>query len=83
MTGLLKIRLLYGTDVGYSGSSDPEGFKMRMHNIWIDDWKYFATEAEMNSDKFAGSFNGLKLPKEVIDKIYTENAIKWYKLNIN
>ena len=76
-------RLLYGTDVGYSGSSNPDGFKKRMHNTWADDWKYFATDSEMTSDKFDGKFAGLKLPREVIDKIYNGNAIKWYKLRIN
>jgi predicted TIM-barrel fold metal-dependent hydrolase len=76
-------RLLYGTDAGYSGSNNPEGFKTRMHKTWFDDWKYFTTDIEMTSDKFAGKFNGLKLPKEVVDKIYSRNAIKWYKLPLN
>jgi hypothetical protein len=75
-------RLLYGTDVGYSGSSNPEGFKKRMHDTWLDDWKYFATDEEMSSDKFRGSFTGLHLPAKVIDKLYRENAIKWYRLKI-
>ncbi len=73
-------RLLYGTDVGYSGSNNPEGFKNRMHDTWTDDWKYFATDEEMTSDNFAGKFTGLKLPKDVVNKIYSRNAIKWYKL---
>ena len=75
-------RLLYGTDAGYSGSSDPERFKKSMHGTWLDDWKYFVTDDEMTSDTFRGTFAGLKLPKEVVDKIYSENAIKWYKLNV-
>jgi predicted TIM-barrel fold metal-dependent hydrolase len=76
-------RLLYGTDEGYSGSRNPDSFKKGMHDIWVDDWKYFATNSEMTSDKFDGKFQGLKLPKEVINKIYHENAIKWYKLPVN
>jgi hypothetical protein len=75
-------RLLYGTDVGYSGSSNPDGFKERMHETWIDDWKYFATDQEMTSTKFRGKFTGLKLPKDVIDKLYNKNAVNWYKLKI-
>jgi predicted TIM-barrel fold metal-dependent hydrolase len=75
-------RLLYGTDEGYSGSSDPERFKKSMHEIWLDDWKYFVTDDERTSDTFRGTFTGLKLPKEVIDKIYSENAIKWYNLSV-
>jgi len=73
-------RLLYGTDAGYSGSSNPDGFKRRMHDTWTDDWKYFTTDEEMTSDKFKGSFTGLKLPKKVVDMIYRENAVKWYRL---
>lgn len=73
-------RLLYGTDVGYSGSSNPDAFKKRMHNTWTDDWKYLATDQEMTSSRFDGKFIGLKLPKKVVDKLYRTNAVKWYKL---
>jgi predicted TIM-barrel fold metal-dependent hydrolase len=76
-------RLLYGTDAGYSGSNDPDRFKKQMHETWLYDWKYFTSADEMTSDKFRGSFQGLKLPKEVVDKIYCENAIRWYKLAVN
>jgi predicted TIM-barrel fold metal-dependent hydrolase len=76
-------RLLYGTDTGYNGSSDPERFKSSVHETWLDDWKYFTSDDQMTSDKFRGIFRGLKLPKEVVDKIYRENAIKWYNLKIN
>ncbi len=74
-------RLLYGTDVTYDGN-DPDGFRTSMHNDWMDDWKYFATDFEMTSPLFDGTFKGLQLPKEVIDKLYRENAVKWYKLTI-
>ena len=76
-------RLLYGTDVGYGDNSDPERFKKSMHVTWLDDWKYFVTDDEMTSDTFRGTFTGLKLPKEVVYKIYSENAIKWYNLSVN
>ncbi len=75
-------RLLYGTDVGYSGSSNPDGFKSSMHNTWMEDWKYFTSDEEMTAPEFRGSFRGLQLPKQVVDKIYNQNAIKWYKLAV-
>ncbi len=75
-------RLLYGTDVGYGGSNNPEAFKKRMHDIWLDDWKFFTSSLMMTSDKFDGKFAGLKLPRRIIDKIYYRNAVKWYKLKI-
>jgi hypothetical protein len=76
-------RLLYGTDAGYDGNTDPEGFMKSMHETWFDDWRYFTSDDEMISDDFKGKFTGLRLPKEVVNKIYSENAIKWYKLNSN
>jgi predicted TIM-barrel fold metal-dependent hydrolase len=75
-------RLLYGTDTDDNGNADPERFRKNMHDTWMDDWKYFTSDEEMTSDKFRGKFTGLKLPKKVVDKIYSRNAIKWYKLNI-
>jgi predicted TIM-barrel fold metal-dependent hydrolase len=73
-------RLLYGTDLADNGSSNGEGLKKRIHETWLDDWKYFATKEEMTSDKFRGKFEGLQLPKDVVDKIYSKNAIRLYKL---
>ena len=73
-------RLLYGTDIGYSGTGYSTAFMKRTHDTWLDDWKYFSTSDEMTSDKFRGTFEGLKLPKEVVVKIFSGNAIKWYKL---
>jgi alpha-galactosidase len=75
-------RLLYGTDIGYSGSRNYEASKKMIHDTWLEDWRYFTTDAVMTSDKFKGKFKGLKLPGEVIDKIYRENAIKWYQLPV-
>lgn len=75
-------RLIYGTDLGDDGTSNGEELARQIHETWINDWKYFTTNTEMNSGNFRGKFTGLHLPKEVIRKIFSENAIKWYKLNI-
>lgn len=75
-------RLLYGTDAGYSEGGNPDNFRKRMHDTWLDDWRYFTTSDVMSSGTFNGVFKGLKLPKRVIDKIYRENAVRWYKLKI-
>ena len=74
-------RLLYGTDLADNGTGNGTGLMKRIHETWLDDWKYFTTKEEMTSDKFRGKFTGLQLPKEVVDKIFSKNAIKWYKLN--
>jgi len=37
-----------------------------------DDWKYFVTDEILTSASVNGDFQGLKLPREVVDKIYRE-----------
>ncbi len=76
-------RLLYGTDLSGDDNSDPARFRDWAHKTWSDDWKYFATRERMTSDDFKGTFEGLHLPRKVVDKIFRENAVKWYKLKIN
>lgn len=74
-------RLLYGTDLSVNESHSREKVAAWVHKTWIDDWKYFTTKDTMTSDMFRGKFEGLQLPKEVVNKIYSGNAIRWYKLN--
>lgn len=76
-------RLVYATDSGISDDSDPENEKRETHNVWLSDWKYFATDETMTSPHVDGEFQGLKLPKKVIDKIYRENAIHWFGIQLS
>jgi hypothetical protein len=75
-------RLLYGTDLSDTDAGGSAKLSDWVHTTWLDDWNYFTSKKVMTSDKFKGTFEGLELPKEVIRKIYSENAIKWYKLDI-
>lgn len=71
-------RLLYGTDIIDRGG-DAELFQKRIHETWLHDWEYLITDNTMKSGLIDGEFKGLKLPKEVVDKIYSENAKVWYQ----
>ncbi len=73
-------RLIYGSDSGFSDSENPEQASNHLHETWIANWKYFATDEVMTASEVDGTFKGLKLPKEVIDKIYRLNAMKWFKM---
>jgi hypothetical protein len=75
-------RLLYGTDLSDMGAGTIQDISNQMHETWIEDWKYFTTDDKMTCRSFKGEFEGLQLPKEVVRKIYSENAIKWYKLSL-
>jgi len=72
-------RILYGTDSGDDGDSEPETLKNNLHEGWMRDWKYFTTNEVMTSPDVNGDFRGLMLPKEVIDKIYHRNAEKLFQ----
>jgi predicted TIM-barrel fold metal-dependent hydrolase len=75
-------RLMYGTDLDDGRADDGEKLGKILHDTWLADWKFFVTDEEMSTGQFDGKFKGLKLPAEVVDKIFSENAIKWYGLRI-
>jgi predicted TIM-barrel fold metal-dependent hydrolase len=69
-------RIIYGSDRGdYEGAEEnPEELKENVHEVWKSDWKFFTTDETMSSWKVDGDFKGLKLPREVVEKIYFKNA---------
>ncbi len=74
-------RVIYATDSGISADANPEDASQSLHNTWLQDWKYFVSDDMMTVDEVKGEFQGLLLPKEVIDKIYRQNAIRWFKMD--
>jgi hypothetical protein len=69
-------RILYGTDQGDFLGTDPDTaeLKANTHQVWIRDWKFLTTDSVMTSWEVEGAFKGLKLPREVVEKIYYKNA---------
>lgn len=74
-------RLLYGTDASIDSASNETKVRERIHAIWLADWKYFVTNEKMTAPQFDGEFEGLQLPKEIVDKIYFANAARCYRIN--
>jgi predicted TIM-barrel fold metal-dependent hydrolase len=73
-------RLLYATDLMSRKQSNPREDMISFHETWMNDWKFFTSDEVMTSNQFDGSFKGLHLTKDVIDKIYRTNAQKWLKI---
>lgn len=71
-------RLVYGTDDGVDAKSNVKKLNQSLHEGRLEDWKFLTTADEMSSKDFAGKFSGLQLPKEVVNKIYHDNAKKWF-----
>jgi hypothetical protein len=69
-------RLLYATDGGIEANADINQNDILARKI--SDWQFFTSNDTTASPDLDQSFKGLKLPKQVIDKIYRINAEKWY-----
>jgi predicted TIM-barrel fold metal-dependent hydrolase len=70
-------RILYATDLDVSEENVEDRIQW-LQNEWRSDWRYFATDSLMSSRNVEGEFMGLDLDREVLEKIYYSNALKWY-----
>lgn len=77
-------RLLYGTDMRYDAMdivnerlTTQQELRKHAHEVWLRHWRFFTTNEKMRVPKVEGEFYGLKLPREVVDKIYYKNAQRW------
>jgi len=68
-------RIIYGTDyeVHDRPEVDPVTTCNSLKRGWINQWIYLATDSTVNNIK------GLKLPSEVIDKIYFKNSNLYFR----
>lgn len=74
-------RLVYGTDKAINSSTDPAGLSKTIHDSWVRDWIFFVTDDAISLPGY-GNLKGLKLPTDVIDKIYYKNAKDWLSAGI-
>ena len=73
-------RFIYATDQGIVVNSDATAKKQQVHDVWLADWRFFVTDDSLSSPHVNGGFRGLKLNKQVVNKIYRENAVRWFKI---
>jgi predicted TIM-barrel fold metal-dependent hydrolase len=71
-----KERVLYGTDCIVNPGDDPKAAAVAIRDKWLSDWKYLATDSVLTVSVVDGPIKGLALPREVIDRIYRENAVQ-------
>lgn len=73
-------RIIYGSDSDIESDNRANEAKTNLHEVWQTDWKYFVSDEKMTSKKLKGTYQGLWLPQEVVDKIFYQNAVKWFKM---
>jgi hypothetical protein len=71
-------RLIYGTDIIVDDKTDSAQMRKTAHDTRLTHWKFFTSDERLESSSVDGAFKGLKLPREVVDKIYFKNAEKWF-----
>ncbi len=71
-------RVLYGTDLEIEEHHDPTEYTKQMHEKWTSDWIYLSTDSLIVVDGISKPVKCLNLPQKVLEKIYWENARKWY-----
>ncbi|MAZ28682.1 MAG: hydrolase [Cytophagaceae bacterium] len=74
-------RIIYGTDVIDDGSMKADEVADKFEKLWNFHWEFFSTDNLMQAPEFEGTYRGLALPDEVLQKIFRENAIKTYNLS--
>ena len=76
-------RIMYGTDITLSVKDTVYSrVTSGMRAIWMDHWAYLATDSSVVVKALGGKeVKGLQLPREVIDKIYRQNAECFFSLN--
>jgi hypothetical protein len=71
-------RLIYATDEGVNGTVQSDSLNQKAHENWLRHWKFFTSGEKMKVPKVEKEFNGMELPKSVVDKIYSGNFKKWF-----
>jgi len=67
-------RILYGSDFSRGRDQTDAEYATEAHEGWLADWRFLSGNAELHSGEFDSAFRGLELPREVLAKVYRENA---------
>ncbi|MFC4875052.1 amidohydrolase family protein [Negadavirga shengliensis] len=71
-------RIIYGTDMVIEQDLGENKMLEKAREIRSRHWKFFVSDEKMSSPKIDMPFQGLQLPKGVVNKIYWDNAKRWY-----
>jgi predicted TIM-barrel fold metal-dependent hydrolase len=68
-------RVIYGTDLDVNPDADVKQSVQEWKQTYASDWKFLATDQTLQID--GRIVRGLKLPPDVLQKIYRTNAQRW------
>jgi hypothetical protein len=71
---------MYGTDITINSmEKNPEARVKQVYDRWLSNWAYLATDSIQNIPNLPGKVRGMNLPAEVIDKIFNNNADRFFR----
>lgn len=78
-------RTMYATDVTLRKSNTNYSLETaKLRQLWLEHWIYLATDSTIKiKDLDQKQVKGLQLPREVIDKIYYNNAARFFTVNMS
>lgn len=69
-------RLIYATDNGLAVNANAAEVAQRLEKSYAFDWRFFATNDTL---EYRGhTVQGLALPLPILQKLYHQNAVKWF-----
>ncbi len=69
-------RLIYGTDLEFMPGANPQETITRWENYYARDWRFLATSDWV--EYLGKKYQGLDLPKPILEKLYHANAVHWF-----
>jgi predicted TIM-barrel fold metal-dependent hydrolase len=70
-------RVIYGTDLDVNPDADMQKSVKEWKETYANDWRFFATDETFQVE--GHTVHGIKLPMDVLKKIYRTNAEHWIK----
>lgn len=75
-------RILYGTDITVNANeSNPDARSSQITDRWKSNWIYLATDSTQMISNIQEPVRGLMLPKATINKIFNDNAERFFSKN--
>lgn len=69
-------RLIYGTDLDFGAGANPQETIKTWEESYARDWRFLATKDTV--EYLGKKYQGLDLPRPVLEKIYHANAVRWF-----
>ncbi len=71
-------RIIYGTDQIDDGSLPDDELRTAIRKKWHEEFQFFAEDSLQISKQVDKPFQGLGLQKSVLNKIFSQNALRYY-----